>query len=511
MAKNLEDWVAADGKVIAGRTTEHPWTVLLCDPSENRRDLVSEIIKLHGAQAIPISVAWDLRKFDAARSVALLAVGDSFTTNAPDLELINGCKTAGLTVIAYEDGVKRWPMRSKCLPLVAGAIGLLDSNRAEFGIQLREVLERAFKLLGAREWEQNEIRSLMSLHGMIGVSSAIANVFKAAIRFSHLSDLAVLITGESGTGKELLARAIFKMDPKRKAGPLLTINCAAVNPALIESELFGHRRGAFTGAERDRKGWIRAADGGVLFLDEIGELELGLQGKLLRVLQENSLLSVGEENEVHVNVRFIAATNRNLRQLVAEGKFRADLFHRLRVLHIEIPPLRERPTDLPVLIEHFLSKHQALGAEPPEHASADFLEAIWHVDLPGNVRQLENLVREALVNHQGRGDLDLNDLPPDVLLQLTGLAEPMSPTQHDHFTRPSASSPPLPHPEIYELVKRILGKQGWNLSSALSECERNVFQIAMEHTDGNQSRAARLLGITPRSIYNKLRKHQLHA
>src|SRR6185436_10192490 len=156
----------------------------------------------------------------------------------------------------------------------------------------------------------------------------------------------------------LLAKALSEMDPKRKQGPFVAVNCAAVQPTLLESEFFGHRRGSFTGAERDRKGLVRAAEGGVLFLDEISELEVGLQAKLLRVLQENRVLGVGEEREVAVSVRFIAATNRNLEQLVAEGKFRADLFHRLRVLLIHVPPLRDRPSELQLLVEHFLQKHR---------------------------------------------------------------------------------------------------------------------------------------------------------
>jgi len=279
----------------------------------------------------------------------------------------------------------------------------------------------------------------------------------------------------------------------------------------LENEFFGHRRGAFTGAERDRRGWIRAADGGVLFLDEIGELDIGLQAKLLRVLQEHRVLGLGEEHEVAVNVRVIAASNRNLEQLVAERNFRSDLFHRLRVLLIHMPPLHDRPSDLPLLIEHFVQEHCATQSEGATDVSADFLEALRQLDLPGNVRQLENLVRQSFLNHQGPGELDLADLPADVLQHLIGQFEQSIAAQPAEHRAPDAPGVRLPQEPMNESVKRILESQGWNLPRALRECERQVFEAALQRTKGNQSQAARLLGITPRSVYNKLRKYHLPA
>jgi DNA-binding NtrC family response regulator len=420
------------------------------------------------------------------------------------------CKTSGFTVIAYEDGVKQWSVRSKCFPMVAGATHVMDSRSARFAVELRRLLEHAFQALAVKDQEQHAIRTLMRQHGMIGDSPAITSVFTAAMRFSELSDLPVLITGETGTGKELLARAIWKMDPKRNGHPLIAVNCAAVTSALMESEFFGHRRGAFTGADRDTKGLIRAAEGGVLFLDEIGELDLGLQGKLLRVLQDSRLLAVGEEKEVPFNVRFIAATNRNLEQLVAEEKFRADLFHRLRVLHVQIPSLRERSKDLQPLVEYFLAAHCAGQAGSAVQVSADFLEALRQTEFPGNVRQLENLIRQCLVNPNIAGTLDLNDLPEDILQQLIRrLQGPhcITPLISQPNALPNESPPPL----INEVVRTVLARQGWNLCSVLHEFERQVFQAALDQSHGNQSATARLLGITARSVYNKIKQYRLSA
>jgi DNA-binding NtrC family response regulator len=485
------------------------WSVLLCDGAHNRRELIRRIIEQAGG------IAWIAETGAAPASVissgcdpvALVGLGGAGQPNPAPLDLIHSLKGAGVSVIAYEDGVKQWPVRAKCLPLVSGATHLLDSSDAGFAGDLRRILEQMFQALAGKYREEQELRREMRRNGMVGESSAFIDAFRAAMRFSALSDLPVLITGESGTGKELLARAIGRMDPKRKDGPFITVNCAAVNPALMESEFFGHRRGAFTGAERDRKGLIRAADGGVLFLDEIGELDAGLQAKLLRVLQENRVLGVGEEREIAVNVRFMAATNRNLEQLVADGKFRADLFHRLRVLLIYVPILRERPADIPSLIEFFVEKHHGLLAGPAARVSRDFLDAVQQLELPGNVRQLENLIRQSLVNHRHQGELDLGDLPVDALRQLS-MRSLEGPSDGAGAAQPSP--PPRPsQPEMNELVKRILDNQGWNLSRALRECERQVFQAAMLRTRGNQSQAARLLGITPRCVYNKVRKHLL--
>jgi DNA-binding NtrC family response regulator len=348
--------------------------------------------------------------------------------------------------------------------------------------------------------------------GSVGESQAIVAVFQTVLRVSRLSDVPVLITGETGTGKELLAHAIHQLDLKRSHGPFTALNCSAISPGLVESELFGHRRGAFTGADRDRKGLIRSAEGGVLFLDEIGELDDPLQAKLLRVLQDNRVLGVGEDREVAVSVRIIAATNRDLDAMVQLRTFRADLFHRLNAVAIRIPPLRERPADFKPLIEHFLKKYQALRPGSALSAEPEFIEALIQLQLPGNARQLENLVRWALINKDDDTGLNLRDLPLEIWQQLSeqklSLEAPTAAA--DQGNAPQNATQASEQAGIVSSIVNLLDRNGWNLSRSLQHCERLLLEAALHKAHGNQSQTARLLGITPRSVYNKVHKHHLH-
>src|SRR5208337_4333510 len=256
------------------------------------------------------------------------------------LQVIRDLKAQGFKVVACEEGAGSWPIKTKCMPLLAGAVQLLDARSGEFPRDLRQGIMRSE---AQKRSEDSEVKATMRRMGLVGESATMLRVFRSVIRFSTLSDLPVLITGETGTGKEGLARTVHRLDPKRGQGPFVAVNCGAISASLAESELFGHRRGAFTGAERERKGLIRSADGGVLFLDEIADLEVALQTRLLRVLQENRVLGVGEDAEVGVSVRVVAGSNRDLEQMIQQNRFRADLFHRLNVLSIHVPPLRDRP------------------------------------------------------------------------------------------------------------------------------------------------------------------------
>ena len=344
--------------------------------------------------------------------------------------------------------------------------------------------------------------------GLVGRSAAMVDLYRWIDRASTASDLPVLITGETGTGKELVARAVHRLDPKRSRGPLVPVNCIALSSGIADSELFGHRRGSFTGAIDDHRGFFRTADRGVLFLDEIADLEPALQGKLLRVLQDGRVTAVGENREVAVSVRVIAATNKDLPSLIAEGRFRLDLLHRLAVLEVRLPPLSERRDDVALLVEHFVEKHASLRTRRLT-AYPGFVEAIQAIALPGNVRQLENIVRRALAGRPDDDSLGVEDLPPQLLLHGSGCREP-SPRDVALPQAQPAGSVSADHPPGTSAEwSAFLAAHSGCLSACLGACELELLNAALTATRGNQSQAARLLGITPRGLYAKRRRHAL--
>src|SRR5580693_6734202 len=270
-------------------------------------------------------------------------------------------------------------------------------------VELRLILRRAYKFHAA---EQEVARLRVSskgdgrLHELLGTSPVMQELFALANKIAPC-DVSVLITGETGTGKELLARAIHKMSG-RSSRPLVAFSCANLPEALIEDELFGHEKGAFTGALTTRRGRVEAADTGTMFLDEIGDLSLGLQPKLLRVLQERSFERLGSNTKIDVNIRLICATNRNLAEMVQQGKFRDDLYYRLNVVQMHLPPLRERRDDISVLAQHFLQISAAQFNKKVRRFSQPALRALEEYAWPGNVRELENAVQRAVVLSEGQ-------------------------------------------------------------------------------------------------------------
>ena len=278
-------------------------------------------------------------------SIVLIALEECPSSGALVLNVIRAFKQKGFGVICYAENAQSWTLGKQCSVLLEGSLCLLDSAETEFVQKLKRTLAQLLCAEAERRHKEEQIKGTMRELGIIGESPAMISIFRWVLRVSALSDLPALITGETGTGKELLVKAICRLDQKRCHGPLIALNCSAISPSLAESELFGHRRGAFTGADRDRKGLIRAAQGGILFLDEIGDLDHALQVKLLRVLQENRVLGVGEDHEVPVSVRVIAASNRNLEEMVRRGtsaqtSFTALIFCRFTFLRCD----RDRPT-----------------------------------------------------------------------------------------------------------------------------------------------------------------------
>jgi two-component system, NtrC family, response regulator AtoC len=395
-----------------------------------------------------------------------------------------------LAVIVYAD-TTRLPLGLFIRVLVAGAKQVLNERSATFVPNLQQALKRLAHARQAQGEERQQLAELFARHGLIGRSAALQEVFRRAIKASHFSDLPVLLLGETGTGKQRLAEAIHRLDPQRSAQPFLTINCSAINKALAESELFGHARGAFSGAGADRPGLFRAAHGGTLLLDEIGELDRELQPKLLRVLQERRVLPVGADAEHAIDVRSIAATNQPLAEMVAQGKFRGDLYHRLSVFQIRIPPLRERPEDIEMQAQHFLRQCQAGRPVAVTDFDPRVLEVLRLLPWEGNSRQLQNFIREALAHKEPGTVLQMEDLPRWVLEALAQTLE-----------HPS-------HPVSLAGKGERNYPRGLSLTQAMDEFERGLLQAALEKNGGNRTRTAAELGLTPRSIFNKIKKHGL--
>jgi DNA-binding NtrC family response regulator len=310
-----------------------------------------------------------------------------------------------------------------------------------------------------------------SVRPMIGESRAFIALQKRTAAVAD-SDASVIIRGETGTGKELVARQLHDLSPRAKR-PFVAINCAAFPESLLESELFGHERGAFTGASRRRRGRFQAANGGTLFLDEIAEMPLIAQAKLLRVLQDGSFEPVGSDKTVTVDVRIVSASHAHLTERVRTGLFREDLFFRLKVFEIQVPPLRERKDDIPLLISHFLERFLRPSDRTPRFSS-DALAALRSFDYPGNVRELEHAVQHAIVLSRGHGTVTVEHLPDDIRLAFQETRQALRP-----------------------------------LTIVTDEAERAHLHRALELVNGRRTEAADLLGVSRKTLWNKLQKHGL--
>ncbi|WP_029215218.1 sigma-54-dependent transcriptional regulator [Kallotenue papyrolyticum] len=311
---------------------------------------------------------------------------------------------------------------------------------------------------------------------MIGQSPAMQRIYKTIGRVAA-SDAPVLVTGETGTGKELVANVIHA-NSSRRNGPMISVNCAALPDTLLESELFGHEKGAFTSAVAQRKGRFELANNGTIFLDEVGELSLTAQKKLLRVLQEGTFERVGGTATIKVDVRVITATNRDLEEEVRKGTFREDLYYRLNVINIHMPPLRERKEDIPLLIEYFLNKYRYTPASPPTRISEEAIAKMMAYDWPGNVRQLENEIRRAVVYAQGKV------ITSDLLSLEPGRA--------------------VVEFDIAQAVRDRVP-----LEALLRDVERSMLSEALRQCDGDRSAAAERLGLTAAALDKRLKTYGL--
>jgi len=443
--------------------------ILVVDDEPVQREMIGGFLKKQGFEVIAVDSAE--RALELFRQDAFdLVLTDQRMVNMSGLELLQAVHTINpetpvILITAFGT------IEAAVAALKQGAIDYLTKplNLEELLHRIRLVSER-YRIINENRELREALQERHRIEGIIGESGPMLEVLSLVRRVAP-SEATVLIRGESGTGKELIAKAIHFGSPRAR-GPLVKVNCAALPEALLESELFGHEKGAFTGALTSRQGRFELANGGTIFLDEIGDLPLHLQAKLLRVLQEREYEKVGSSRSVKVNVRILAASHRPLEALIKAGQLREDLYYRLNVVTILIPPLRERRTDLVLLIEHFLRRFAEKNGKTIRGLTPEAREILLRYDYPGNVRELENIVERAVVLTRddviGSGDLPLT----------------------------------VQEPEIAEG-----GDRETNLTVAVEALERRMIRDALAQSDGVQTRAADLLGLGERGLRYKLIKY----
>ncbi|QDG49936.1 sigma-54-dependent Fis family transcriptional regulator [Persicimonas caeni] len=452
--------------------------ILVVDDEQSMREFLTIMLKKKGHD---VTVA---KRGEEALN--LLDEGQRFSLVITDLKMPG---IGGLEVLR---GVKKIDPACQVVVMTAYATpetaisaikdGAYDYITKPFKVdEARVVVDRAlekFDLLSENLYLKKTIEERESFGDMIGHSKPMQQVFEMISRVAN-SQTTILIGGESGTGKELVARAIHQHS-QRADKPFLPINCGAIPENLIESELFGHKKGAFTGATTDKKGLFEAADGGTVFLDEIGELPQNTQVKLLRVLQERTIKPVGGNAEISVDCRVVAATNRDLREEIAEGRFREDLYYRLNVIPIDLPPLRARGSDVKLLIEHFVDVYASRMGVEIDGIDSEAMRILLNYNYPGNVRELQNIVERAVTLTRG-SMIGVDVLPPHL--------------QEDSFSR----------------VARDLEvpAEGLDLEGMVEELERSLISKALERTSGVKKDAAELLGISFRSLRYRLKKYEM--
>jgi len=447
--------------------------ILLVDDEDKIRKVLGQALRTEGHEVFEAPNAREAQRLLGQRSVDVLLI-DNLMPDMTGLELIRE-----LVATTPESERPEFLMMTAHATVenavLAMKLGALDFLVKPFEIdELVVVVRRAIdhhRLRTQHKYLLDEREEEFNHYGIVGRSRSMEEVIRKAELVSE-SKSTVLIMGETGTGKELVARAIHARSAQRDM-PLIKVNCAAIPDTLLESELFGHVRGAFTGATTNKKGKFALADGGTIFLDEIGTMSTPLQAKLLRVLQEREFEPLGAERTLRVDVRVIAATNRDIRQLVAEGKFQEDLFYRLNVIPIEIPPLRERREDIPVLADYFVRKHEQRTGKRIERVDDGVIAGLQAYDWPGNVRELENTIERAVV------------LSTDRVI-----------TARSVSVLGSASA-------------QVSGLPSLKLHQNLEWTERETIRRALETSGGIKKDAAELMGISQRALSYYLAKYRI--
>ncbi|MBA3714112.1 MAG: sigma-54-dependent Fis family transcriptional regulator [Pyrinomonadaceae bacterium] len=430
-------------------------SILVVDDEKSQRDILEMILSGEGYDVTPASSGEAALRIAKERRFDL-ALTDFKMTGMDGVELLQ-------RLLAYDSSI---------IVILLTAHGSIDSAKEALRRGAFEYLEKPYERDALLETIRRALARLDALDTEIISASPEMEAVKKMILKVARSSSTVLVRGESGTGKELIARAIHNQSP-RAAEMFQAVNCAAINENLLESELFGHEKGSFTGAHAEKKGLFEVADRGSLFLDEIGELDIGMQAKLLRALQEREIRRVGGTRPLKIDVRVVAATNRDLRAMVGDGRFRDDLYYRINVLSIDVPPLRERRDDIPVLINFFLKKHTRNTSRLVRGLTPEARKVILDYAWPGNVRQLESAIERAIL--LAESDLiAVEDLPLEVRQE----------------SRPAAEGAFKLPPE----------------GVMFEDVERNLIMQAMERTDYNITKSAKLLGLTFRTLQYRLDK-----
>ena len=453
--------------------------ILIAEDNQLSRENLSEILTMSG---------YDVKAFENGRYAMDALVQDKYDLIITDLKMP---EADGLELLKFTKDMN--PDNIVIMITGHGTVNTaVDAMKlGAFDYIVKPIKDDLVKLTVARALsyaklkEENitlkdQLNDKYDFGKMIGYSDCMKKIFDTIEKVSA-SDSTILITGESGTGKELVAKAIH-FNSSRKNQPLVTVNCGAIPEELLESELFGHEKGAFTGAIRTRIGRFELAHGGTIFLDEIGDMSPALQVKMLRVIQEKDFDRIGGVKTIQVDVRIIAATNQNLEKAVIEKKFREDLFYRINVIPIHLPPLRERGPDIAILANHFLRKFNKLKKKNLSHFSQDALGCLIRYPWPGNVRELENLI-EMLVVMREEGDIEVSDLPPKLLN--------------------------LRDPEPSSLCHICLPVNGINFNEMVSQFEKDLLLQALRKSSGVKNRAAKLLNLNRTTLVEKLKRFNL--
>lgn len=450
---------------------QHPPRILLVDDDQASRNTLREWAEQQGWE--PIAVEDGQAALEYIHEGVAVIVTDLKMPRTDGMQLLRLAKeNAPHAAVIMVSGIGS--VEAAVQSLKEGAFDFLSKP-----IQLKELKHRIDQALEKRSMSaeiaelHRQLREQYGIDNMVGQSPSMRELFEK-IKLVADTNSTVLVIGESGTGKELVARSLHLNSPRR-GKPFLPINCSAIPDTLVESELFGHERGAFTGANEKRKGVFQAAEGGTLFIDEIGEMPLGLQSKLLRAIENKTVLPVGSAHEVPVDVRLVAATNRDLDEAVKQKEFREDLYYRLKVILLRLPPLRERREDIRLLVRHFIDRIAHETSREVRDITPEALNALREYDWPGNVRELRNTL-EGIIVLSMKEQLELSDIP-----------------EHIRDAEATASG------SVFEL------------GMTLKDMEREAIRRTLEVTSGHRSQTAKRLGLSVRTLQRKIKEYGLAA